>query len=58
MAELKVMVKCPVCERRILDKVSVTTGEIKVKCPHCRKEVVLDLALRLRRSNVRYRIAR
>jgi len=48
MAELKLIVRCPICDRRILDKVSITSGEIRIKCPHCRKEVVLNLALRLR----------
>lgn len=57
MEELQVKVKCPVCTRRILDKISLTSGEIKIKCPHCRNEVVLNLALRVsrRRNNYDYR---
>lgn len=55
MEELKVRVtvKCPVCGRRILDKITLTQGEIKIKCPHCRKEVVLNLALRRMQSRSR-----
>ena len=36
--EIKVMKKCPVCERRIFDKITPTTGTIAMKCPHCQKK--------------------
>ncbi len=44
----KVIVRCPKCEWRIMDKVSPTSGKIEIKCPHCHKVVELDLALRRR----------
>lgn len=49
-----IIVRCPNCEWRILDKISPTSGNIKVKCPKCGKEVVLNLSLR---RNVLYRMA-
>jgi len=44
--EIKIMKKCPVCERRIFDKLTPTTGTIALKCPHCHKVVQINLALR------------
>ena len=44
--EIKVMKKCPVCERRIFDKITPTTGTIAMKFPHCHKVVQINLALR------------
>ena len=35
--EMLVMKKCPVCDRRIFDKITPTTGTIALKCPHCHK---------------------
>lgn len=42
----KIIVKCPKCEWRILDKISPTSGIIEVKCPRCREIVRIDLSLR------------
>ena len=39
-----VIVKCPSCEWRILDKVTPTSGIIEMKCPRCGKVVVVDLS--------------
>ena len=44
--EIHVMKKCPVCDRRIFDKITPTTGTIALKCPHCHKVVQINLALR------------
>ena len=48
--EIQVMKKCPLCDRRIFDKITPTSGTIALKCPHCHKIVQINLALR-RRSN-------
>lgn len=50
--QLKIIVKCPRCNWRILDKVTATTGVIETKCPNCHKIVSLDLSLRRR---IKYR---
>ena len=50
-----IIVRCPNCEWRILDKITPTSGNIKVKCPKCGKEVVLNLSLR---KSVHYRTAK
>ncbi len=43
---MQIMKKCPVCDRRIFDKITPTSGTIEMKCPHCHKVVKIDLALR------------
>ena len=50
--EIRVAKRCPVCEWRILDKVSPTSGIIELKCPKCHHIVVIDLSFR--RSTVSY----
>lgn len=52
---VRVMVKCPTCDWRILDKVTPTTGVIEMKCPRCGKIVMVDLSLR---RNVKFRLAK
>lgn len=52
--QMKVIVKCPCCDWRIMDKVTPTTGIIEVKCPKCKNVVTVDLSLR---RNVKYRLA-
>lgn len=52
--EVRVSKKCPVCNWRILDKVSPTTGIIQIKCPKCKHEVQIDLSFR---KTVKYRLA-
>ena len=44
--EIQVMKKCPICERRIFDKITPTSGMIEMKCPHCHKLIRVNLALR------------
>ena len=50
--EMLVMKKCPVCDRRIFDKITPTTGTIALKCPHCHKVVQINLALIPYRSSL------
>lgn len=45
--KLKIMVKCPKCDWRILDKVTPTSGRISIKCPNCRRVVDIDLSFRV-----------
>lgn len=52
--EMKIVVCCPSCNRRVLDKITTTSGVIRLKCPHCGRVVLLDLA---QRGEVRYRVA-
>lgn len=54
---IKVIVKCPNCSWRVLDKVTPTTGVIQLKCPQCRKVVSVDLSLR-KRAGIRYRLSK
>ncbi|WP_199241811.1 hypothetical protein [Desulfosporosinus sp. Sb-LF] len=30
-------IKCPGCDKRLLDIQKETTGEIEIKCPQCKK---------------------
>lgn len=50
--EVKVVKRCPICDWRILDKVTPTTGVIELKCPNCRKVVEVDLSYRTTRPNI------
>ena len=52
---VKVVVKCPTCDWRILDKVTPTTGIIEMKCPRCGKVVMVDLSLR---KSIKFRLAK
>ena len=54
-ANVRVMVECPTCDWRILDKVTPTTGVIEMKCPRCGKIVTVDLSLR---RNIKFRLAK
>lgn len=47
-----VVVKCPICGWRIMDKITPTSGTIEIKCPKCHKVVSVDLSLR---RSIRYR---
>lgn len=57
--QIRVVKKCPVCDWRILDKVTPTSGIIEIKCPKCRKIVPIDLSNRIAQPSRRiyYRIA-
>lgn len=50
-----IIVKCPKCNHRILDKVSETGGIIALKCPHCGNIVKIDLSYR-KNGGLKYRI--
>lgn len=45
-SDIRVMKRCPVCNWRIFDKVTPTTGVIEIKCPKCNRIVEVDLSLR------------
>ena len=45
--EIRVAKRCPVCNKRLFDKVSLSTGSVEIKCPNCRNVVRVDLALRM-----------
>lgn len=53
--QMKVIVKCPNCGWRMLDKVTPASGCISIKCQRCRQVVSIDLSLRRR---IRYRRVR
>lgn len=46
-SDYNIMVYCPKCRKRIFDKITTTTGIIRLKCPHCQKLVSINLAFRL-----------
>ena len=43
---IRVMNVCPECGKRLLDKITPTTGKIEMKCPRCNKIVELNLSFR------------
>lgn len=53
--DVGIVVKCPSCEWRILDKITPTTGTIRLKCPRCGRLVIVDLSLR---KSIKFRLAR
>ena len=55
---IKVIVNCPCCGKRVVDKVGKGNVNLFMKCPHCKEQIQINLALRLNRSNgLRYRLA-
>ena len=44
--KMKIVKLCPNCGKRILDKVSRTSGEFELKCPHCNRIVRVNLSFR------------
>lgn len=46
---IKIIVKCPVCSWRLMDKVTPTSGHICIKCPHCHQIVQVNLSPAQRR---------
>ena len=51
--QTRIIVKCPSCGWRLMDKVTPTAGKIQIKCPRCRHVITVDLSLR--RSRPMYR---
>lgn len=51
--QMRVLVKCPTCGWRLMDKITPAKGKVKIKCPRCRKVVEVDLALRKARPQYR-----
>ena len=49
MDEMRVAKRCPYCDRRLFDKISLTTGYVEIKCPKCGRVIRVDLAHRLQR---------
>lgn len=50
-------VRCPICNKRIMDIERGTKGSIQVKCPNCKKVSRISVAFRLNRHNRSYPIA-
>lgn len=48
---IKIIVKCPKCGKRILDKTHRVTCIVELKCPHCGNIVPIDLSLRKSNRN-------
>ena len=53
--KIRVTKRCPVCNWRVMDKVTPTTGIIEMKCPNCKKVIEIDLSFR--KNVVKYRLA-
>lgn len=53
--DIRIIKRCPVCNWRIMDKVTPTSGIIQMKCPKCKQEVQIDLSFR--KSRVKYRLS-
>lgn len=53
--DVRIIVRCPLCDWRILDKVTPATGVIEMKCPKCGHVVSVDLSLR-KTNCIKYRI--
>ena len=51
--EIRVIKRCPVCQWRILDKISPASGVIELKCPKCNNIVKIDLSYR--KTVIQYR---
>jgi len=50
-----IVVKCPNCKRRILDKTSDAQGIIELKCPQCFRIVKVNLTT-TKTGTLKYRI--
>ena len=58
MEEMKVIVRCPKCNNRVIDKVGKGNVNLFMKCPHCKEQIQINLAFRLNRTTrLRYRMA-
>ncbi len=44
---IRVAKHCPVCNQRLFDKISLTTGYVEIKCPNCGRVVQINLACRM-----------
>ena len=56
--EMKIVVRCPHCHNRVIDKVGKGNVDVFMKCPHCKQQIKIDLSFRLNRSSgLRYRMA-
>ncbi len=57
--ELRVSKMCPVCGRRLMDKVTPESGVVELKCGFCHSIVRIDLSYRVARTSpaLRFRLA-
>lgn len=53
--DIRVIKRCPICNWRIMDKVTPTSGIVQMKCPKCKQEVQIDLSFR--KGKVKYRLS-
>lgn len=51
----KIVINCPLCKKRIMDKIGEVTGTVEIKCPHCKKIVKVRLD-RADNGSIRYRL--
>ena len=49
--EIRVAKRCPRCNHRLFDKMSLASGFVEIKCPECGNIVRINLALRRKRPN-------
>jgi len=52
---IRVIKRCPICNWRVMDKITPTTGIIEMKCPNCKRVIKIDLSFR--KNVVEYRLA-
>ena len=53
--EMRVAVKCKVCQRVIFYKTTPLSGKIELKCPKCHQITNIDLAYRRSKTPLFYR---
>ena len=53
--DISVIKRCTVCNWRIMDKVTPTSGIVQMKCPKCKQEVQIDLSFR--KNRIKYRLS-
>lgn len=53
--DIRVIKRCPICNWRIMDKITPTSGIVQMKCPKCKQEVQIDLSFR--KSRIKYRLS-
>ena len=50
--EIRVAKRCPICNQRLFDKMSLAKGFVEIKCPNCKHVVRIDLEMRTTRPGI------